>query len=172
MGEPDSQAELSHRVGRESWRDGASKGGFSASESERAALAARFGIASVDALRVDYTISEDDTPGTARLDGRLHADVTQLCTVTLAPVAQSLDEAFSVVLVDGPSEPEDEDFEFLSDGTVDVGEVAAQYLAVALDPYPRAAGGEFENSEDTGGHLLSEAEAKARSSPFAVLKKL
>lgn len=172
LSEPESMAELSHSVGRDAWREGACQGGFAASASERAALAARFGIPSVDALGVDYTISKADEPATARLDGRIRADVTQLCTVTLAPVAQSVDEAFSVLLVDGPGEPEDEDFEVLADGAVDVGEVAAQYLALALDPYPRAAGRDMEVSPTAGGRVLSEEEARAEASPFAVLKKL
>ena len=172
LAEPEIKAELSHRVGCEAWRDGAVKGGFSAGETERAALAARFGIPSVDALRVDYTISAADQPGMARLDGRVRADVTQLCTVTLAPVSQSVDEAFSVMLIDGSSEPEDEDFEALIDGGVDVGEVAAQYLALALDPYPRVGDREIEASPPPGGRVLSEEEARAELSPFAVLKKL
>lgn len=172
MSEEGARSELSRRVGCEAWRDRAVNGGFAANEGECTALAARFGIPSVDALRVDYTISAADQPGMARLDGRVRADVTQLCTVTLAPVTQSVDEAFSVMLIDGSSEPENEDFEFLTEGGVDVGEVAAQYLALALDPYPRVGDREIEASPPAGGRVLSEEEARAELSPFAVLKKL
>ena len=58
--------------------------------------------------------------------------------------------------------------EELTDGQIDLGEVVAQQLAVALDPYPRAPGTEdrFAQSDQ------EESPAKSGDTPFAVLHGL
>jgi hypothetical protein len=49
-------------------------------------------------------------------------------------------------------------------GTIDLGAIAVEHLALALDPYPRAAGVEFEG--------YREDEQDQLSSPFAALGRL
>ena len=64
-----------------------------------------------------------------------------------------------------------EDIELLGDGMVDLGEIAVQYLALALNPYPTS-GSDIE-TKGLGENvaILSEEAAREQSSPFAVLKK-
>ena len=52
-----------------------------------------------------------------------------------------------------------EDFEFSSDGILDLGEIGAQYLSLSVDPYPR-----FEEKD------VPVLETK--KNPFAVLAQL
>jgi hypothetical protein len=63
---------------------------------------------------------------------------------------------------------EEDPAEELTDGRIDLGEVVAQQLAVALDPYPRAPGadGRFAQSDQEG------AAAKGGNTPFAALERL
>jgi hypothetical protein len=61
---------------------------------------------------------------------------------------------------DAPDPPE-----LLVGNTLDVGEAIAEHLALALEPYPRAPGAEFQ--------ILAEAEpveAEKRPNPFAILQ--
>jgi len=58
------------------------------------------------------------------------------------------------------------DVEPLRDDLIDVGRIVYETFSAALDPYPRKSGAEFTWSDPR------EAEATARSNPFAVLKKL
>ena len=58
----------------------------------------------------------------------------------------------------------DLDTEPLAGDVIDMGEIAAQALALALDPYPRAKGVKVPG-------VITEEEARAARSPFAGLKK-
>lgn len=116
---------------------------------ERAALARRFGLVALDSLTAAVTATRT-ARGDVRLAGRLKAHVVQTCVVTLEPVPAAIetefvrlfsptatwDESEEIVLA-----PEDDDPpEPLTGGTVDPGEVAAETLGLALDPFPRAPG--------------------------------
>lgn len=92
-----------------------------------------------------------------RVTGRVTADVIQRCIVTLEPVPAHIDEEFDrgflperdiVGDVKPGQEVEIEDDDELGDlpdilgDTLDLGELAAEALSLALDPYPRAEGEE------------------------------
>jgi hypothetical protein len=92
--------------------------------------------------------------GHARLDrcgrqaicvrGRLEADVVQSCVVSLEDVPATVVETFECRFTRNVSGvPEglawDQDVERLEGPELDLGEVFAQQLSLALDPYPRAA---------------------------------
>ena len=148
---------------------------IAADAEERAALAQRFGLLAVERLTAHLRL--DRVPGKpiVRLSGRFTARVTQSCVVSLEPVHSDLEETFSqqytlepaadeddVVVeteVDDPPEP-------VGVEGIDLGEVVAQHLAIALNPYPRA----------PGAHTPSEgsqaAEEPPAASPFSVLKSL
>lgn len=128
---------------------------ITADESERAALSQRFDLASIEALRAEFHLNLVAGGPMVRLVGRLTADVTQTCVVTLDPVAAHVEEDFELLF--GPEEtyrPGQEvhlDLEtadppepFLPDGSVDVGEVVAEQLSLALDPFPRKADAEVK----------------------------
>lgn len=159
-----------------------------AGPAERSALAARFGILGIGRLEGELALRRVRAGRAVRVEGRLRADVTQACVVTLVPVPQSIDTEFAVVFVPAedlkpiPVDEEgavdieafaaDEDLEeALPDGPLDLGELLAQELAVALDPYPRAPGASFQPVWGEGGAgepAVPPPEGKVR--PFADLK--
>jgi uncharacterized metal-binding protein YceD (DUF177 family) len=108
---------------------------------ECAALAARFGIPAVRALRATLRLTPE-ADGAIRAEGRLEAAVTQECVVTLDPVDQRVDTAIAFRLLPSgrePAEGPDEIDEIETEHDVaDLGEAVAEQLALALDPYPRA----------------------------------
>ena len=79
--------------------------------------------------------------------GRLEADVVQSCVVTFEPVPAKIEAEFDRLFSrDVPEEALDEveiDAEAelpepLVDGRLDLGEILAEELSLALDPYPRS----------------------------------
>ncbi len=147
-----------------------------ATERERAGLAQRFGFAGIERLEAELTVRRTGTEAIIRVAGRLAAEVVQECVVTLEPtrrvVEEEIDERFAPaagsqrgeVVVDA----EDDEPEPLEGESIDLGEVVAQCLALAVDSYPRAPGVEFAGFTLGGGE---EGDA-VQASPFAVLSAL
>jgi uncharacterized metal-binding protein YceD (DUF177 family) len=142
-----------------------------ATPGECAALAARFGILDVGRLNARLTVRAVRAGRAYRVRGELTADVVQSCVVTLAPVAQHIEETLDCLFasegdVEGGEilvDAEAEDVEPLAGGKIDLGELVAQQLALGLDPFPRAEGATLETP--TGG-------GEAADGPFAALAKL
>ena len=143
---------------------------------EREALAARFGLLAVGALAAEARLSRRG--GTVEADGRLSASVTQSCIATAEPVEATIEEPFRVEFRPPPETRPDEEVEldaqeldviFYDAGAIDLGEAAAQTLALALDPYPRSPAAESALRE---AGVRSEDEARLEASPFAALKGL
>jgi uncharacterized metal-binding protein YceD (DUF177 family) len=117
---------------------------IAANETERAALAKRFELKSVDSLEGEFRLRRDASGITAR--GHVRGAVVQACVVTDEPVPVAIDEPVALRFVTddiaGEGEIElDEDAldTMLYDGAaVDLGEAAAETMALALDPYPRS----------------------------------
>jgi len=148
---------------------------------ERAALAARFGLLSLDHLSAKGRLQVFDGGQSARLEARMAADVVQPCVVTLEPVASHIEDSFAVrytrrqtagaeggaareVWVAHDEEEEPEPF---TDSGIDVGEAVAECLGLALPPYPRAA--DADSASASLGHAIDD---KERKSPFAGLEAL
>ena len=117
-----------------------------ATEAECAALARRFGIPGVGRLRATLRL-EPEPDGAVLVHGRLEAAVVQDCVVTLEPVPQRVAADITFRLLpsgrepsEGPDEPDEIETE---NGIAELGEAVAEQLALALDPYPRAAGAEL-----------------------------
>lgn len=143
-----------------------------ATAAERDALARRFDLLALDRLEATLHISHQahSASGAILIKGRISAAGTQPCARTRAPVPFTIAEALTLRLI--PASPESEDLELsaedldsepLTSDIIDLGEYTAQALGLALDPYPR--------STEPAPHLLTEEQARAASSPFAVLKK-
>ncbi len=152
---------------------------LSASDAECAALAARFGIPGVGRLSGTLTVTRPGKGPAIRVAGRVQAEVTQTCVVSLEPVTQHVAEDFvqryTLEAVAEPpevfSDPEaEEPPEPMSGDSLDLGEVLAEQLALALDPYPRAQGAALQQSSFGTPHTPEELEAA--KSPFAALKDL
>jgi len=113
---------------------------------EREALAARFGLLRLDQLEAEAELRRTDTG--IRAEGRVKAILAQACIATGDPVEERIDEPFALVFRPAPAggEPDEEvelaeaelDIVHHEGNSVDVGEAAAQTLALALNPYPRS----------------------------------
>lgn len=122
---------------------GAPMKGVAATE-ECAALAARYGVPAVRAL--SYTAQAAPWgPGGWRIHGAVTAALTQVCVVTLEPVDTSFTEPFErffappARLDDAADllDPDGEEEVAPLGETIDIGEIAAEAAALAIDPYPR-----------------------------------
>ena len=144
----------------------------------RAALAEALGLQALDGLEAEAELKRT-TGDELRARGRVWAEVIQACVVTDEPVRAHVDEAFDILFRPAPARAPDEEVElsagecdvvFYEGGAVDLGAAAADTLALALDPYPRAPGAEAALAE---AGVKSEADLEAErvaASPFAVLK--
>ena len=150
---------------------GASSVAISADARERAALAKRFGIEAIDRLDASYALRRDAAG--VRATGHLSARVTQSCIATGDSVPAEIEEDFDLRFVPESQPGSDEvelseaecDTIFFSGGAIDLGEAAAETLALALDPFPRSPGA-AEALREAG--VLSEEEA----GPFGALAGL
>lgn len=145
-----------------------------ANADERAALAVRYGIVAVDAFRADIRLRRL-AGGRVLLDGRFSADVVQTCVVSLEPVPAHVEEDFSLTYADERTEDgaevvvalaEADPPEPIEDGIIDLGEAAAEHLALALDPFPRAPDVVFRVEDGP------EPEPPPKANPFAALSAL
>ena len=140
-------------------------------------LAERLGVVRLLALTATFTLMPWRHGG-VRVRGRVRAEVEQTCVVSLdnfvAIVSEDVERCFvgdnepgrSGVVVDVDSLEGDEP-DLVSDGKIDLGELAAETLVLALDPYPRKPGATFAavGHDQTGGSPVQ------RESPFGVLAK-
>lgn len=138
-------------------------------------IAAYLDLVAVASLKADILLSRWRSKG-VRVTGKMTADVTQSCVVTLDPVEAKVEAEFErrflpddvlaheqgaehEVFVD----PEGEDPPEPLGREIDLGEILVEELSLNLDPYPRKPGVEFQ--EDA-------AAATPRENPFAKLAKL
>jgi uncharacterized metal-binding protein YceD (DUF177 family) len=135
-------------------------------EIERARIVKALDLASLSAFEGEITVVPARTGWT--LSGRVKAEAEQVCGITLEPLPISIDQSFSVALVeevDVSSEVEvtldDDSPDVIEEGRIDLGQYAVEQFALALDPFPRKPGATFVQPDEP-----------AEISPFAVLKQL
>ena len=162
---------------------------FKASAQERADLARRMGVVSVEAAQASVTVQRV-SGGIVHAIGTVQADLTQSCVVSLGPVPAHVEDEFEGWFGDrdkavsfakarndrdakkGHSEleilEEAVDPEPIVSGKIDVGELATQYLSLAIAPYPRAEGVSSQYITPEGAK--DEKGAELRRNPFEALK--
>jgi uncharacterized metal-binding protein YceD (DUF177 family) len=135
------------------------------SAEERTALALRFGIEAVEGFEAWLRLAPRED-GVVLASGGLRAAVVQLCVISMEPVAQEVTAPLAYRLLppgmaaaDTPADEAD-DIES-ANGLVDLGELLAEELALALDPYPR----------HPEARLPPEVQEEAEN-PFAALARL
>lgn len=163
-----------------------------ASPAECRALAERFELEAIERFTATVRLRRVRGGTMIRAGGDFDADVVQTCVATLesvpAHVADRIDALFAPPeliagdedeeeLVIDPEAIEDESPEPIQDGRIDIGELAAQHLSLALDPYPRAPDAVFEPIEEhpapaEDAETFDTREEEERPSPFAGLAKL
>jgi len=151
-----------------------------ASEAERAALADLNGLVAIPALTAQLRVKRWRGDG-LEVDGDVQATVRQTCVVTLEPFDAEIAEPLHVRFAPPPeenarrrpreSEASAHDIDLsgedppdpLMGGSVDLGLSVSEFLTLALDPYPRKPGAQFQEPAPA---------ADAETSPFATLRKL
>jgi len=183
------KAEWSYIISVEDVRSDPKTFTFKPSERERIDVARRLGLISIESAEASVTLQRA-SGGVIHAMGIIRADVTQNCVVTMAPLPVHIEDEFegwfgakdqTVSFAKARNEREAKlshaEIEILEEsvdpepivgGKIDIGELATQYLSLALDPYPHAEGvtHEFnppEGKQDGDG-------AKHRKSPFEALK--
>lgn len=143
---------------------------------ERKALAADLGLLALRKLRLTGEITPAGRDAMV-LTASLQAVADQACVVTLVPVRTEIDETVRRRFVADLPEPDGDEVEMPEDDTVeplpeviDIAEVAAEALALALPLYPRAPGAELGSvvHAPEGVTPLTDADLK----PFAGLAAL
>lgn len=151
-----------------------------ASGAECGALARRFGFLALEFFSATVSLRPVRGGEGFRLHGHIAARVVRSCVVTLDPVVSEVDEHFDSILLEeaaysGEAVGPEDDIDLYSGDAVDIGEIAAEELALSLDPYPRTPeaaagivgpGGAGRESEDTGGAKTG------RYRPFEALASL
>lgn len=157
-----------------------SRENLEANADERAALARRFDLVSIAAFSGRLELLPWRKGG-VKVSGTLKARVTYSCVLSLEPFDQELDvpveryflaqtNAGATALANLESLDADDEPDLISGTSIDLGELAAESLGLALDPYPRKPGVEFASGPEPG-EAAPEA-ASGRPNPFAGLAKL
>lgn len=153
-----------------------------ANEKERKALAESWNIVDLLSLKAKLRLTRWKRNG-VRVAGEFEASFIQNCVVSLLPIQTHASEEFVahfvpdnsklarqdniqngelIIDVDGPDIPDT-----FSGNTIDVAAVVAEYVAMAIDPYPRdekaVLGDKFSNSAD---------DTEKSPSPFAALASI
>ena len=156
---------------------------IAASDSERAALARRFGFLGLPALSARVTVDRR-AGGQVVVEGRLRGRIVHACILTLDPVTQDLDEAFRIVFKQDLAEERDpisgeallaaqlDSPEPLQGNLLDVGEIVAEQLSLAADPYPRRPGVTLEDVMPKPRQGGRPSRNEQRRHPFAGLAAL
>lgn len=169
------RAVLSRPLKVDEIRDGTS-GELVATETELQDIARLLDLVALRSLAVAYRFAHAGE-GRLHLSGRLTADLTQTCVVSLDPVAAKLDLSVEIDFwpakllesLERSTEPEAllDWPEPIIDGTIDPGPVIYEIFATSLDPYPKRDGASFEWSQPP-----SQADEPGQSGPFAALAAL
>lgn len=155
---------------------------IAANGAERAALAERFGLLSLDRLTARFAVRRV-RKDQIRVTGHMEAKLVQACVVTLEPVPAEIAEDFELDFVEAApgrsgGAPAELDLDFdVADGPepltgpeIDLGEIAAEQLGLAIDPYPRKAGAAVPSA--WAGEPVPDPAPAEKVNPFAELEKL
>jgi hypothetical protein len=147
-----------------------------ASPPEREALAALYKLPSIEALSAQLTLRRSAS-GEVKVAGAVHGRLTQVCVVSLEPFPATVDEEIDVRFAPLTNEAasrrlseepvtfsiaDEDEPDPIIDGKIDIGALAAEFLALGIDPYPRKPDVAFEPPDE-------KAEAD-KVSPFSALR--
>lgn len=147
-----------------------------ANADERAALAHRFSLPAIAVFAGRLELAPWRKGG-VKVSGTMKASITQTCVVSLEEFGQEIDvpveryflaqtNAGATAMANLESLDADDEPDLISGTSIDLGELAAESLGLALDPYPRKPGVEFSPAPE------AEEAAPAKPNPFAGLAKL
>ncbi len=162
------------------------KGGLTediiAEPEELAALAERMKLPAIRELKAHLELAPWKK-GRIRVRGRFSAVIDQECVRTLDVFTSEIGESVERIYIkpefvtagemkessdfdaDAPDAPD-----VIVDDVIDIGELVAESLALALDPWPKKPGTTYVDYHS--GEETEEKEGDGRRSPFAALEKL
>ncbi|MGE4253197.1 MAG: DUF177 domain-containing protein [Parvibaculaceae bacterium] len=148
---------------------------ISAEPQECADLARRFGLPALHGLTAELRVSRWRGEG-LKIKGRFIADLDQTCVVSLDMFRSTLSDGFEGYFLPAGTSAgangaliEAGDAEPFENGIIDMGEVVAEAVALALDPYPKKPGVTFA---DVIEGEAPEAGNEVERNPFAGLSRL
>lgn len=119
-----------------------------AKEEECQLLAQRFQLVAIRSLTARFVLTNAEEPRCYRVEGEVNGEVVQSCVSTLKDVPANVRVSVNMLLrpsLGGDREEEfiidlddERDIEYYTQESVDLGETAAQYLYINLDPFPHA----------------------------------
>lgn len=149
-----------------------------AKPAEREDLAKRLKVLEIKRFEANLTVEPRKGP-MYNVTGGVYAELSQECVVTLDPVEEEVRDSFELlmapdyvlkkrgVMPTGDYEETDAP-EPIEDGVIDLGEIAVQFLAMAINPYPRKEGAVWEavSTEES-----ESSESSKAPNPFLKLVK-
>jgi uncharacterized metal-binding protein YceD (DUF177 family) len=145
-----------------------------APEDVRAAIAKLAGLRALPCLTGEFDLERRGAA--VHVTGRIQARVGQTCVITLEPIENEIDEAVDLLFtpaaatakIDLAPAESAEPPDVYSDGQIDLGSLATEFLMLGIDPYPRKPGAQFASPkvEDAGDRPFAALEAlKKRLGP-------
>ena len=146
----------------------------------RAALAEAFGLLALESFEAKVEVEPKGRKGAVRVAGQLEARLTQTCGVTLVPLPAHVEARFTLSFAPVETlEAEAPELDLtladladpdpIVDGEIDLGWAVAEQLALAIDPFPRAPGAQFDPPPEAAEET---AAPQTAPSPFSVLAGL
>jgi hypothetical protein len=145
---------------------------LAATSEECRAIARLFSLPAIESLRASLDVERWNANGLS-VTGMVEARLTQRCVVTADAFESDVTAPISVRFSPDAAALKDEEGlqrdidptredppDPMVDGRIDLGAVATEFLALALDPYPRKPGATFDEP------------APEKASPFAALDRL
>lgn len=145
-GQVDEARELSRRLDVVRLGGAVRTDRIDADAAERAGLARRLAVEAILSLHAETRTARLPGGGAITVEGRLTAEVVQRCVVTLEPFPNKVRAEFRRIFTTAAAGPQREividaerdEPEPLEGNVLDLGEIVAEELALALDPYPRS----------------------------------
>lgn len=148
-----------------------------ANEIERGTIAADFGLPEIRSLKSEFKLT--GRPNRIKVVGVIHADIQQICVVSLEPFDSIVKEEIELVFSEEDRRRSQKELDVAEDtaepivnGQIDFGAVTLEFLALGLDPYPRKPGISFEEvrkvlglGDDVSASLGDFAADKSKGSP-------
>ncbi|MBL1148334.1 MAG: DUF177 domain-containing protein [Pseudomonadota bacterium] len=146
-----------------------------ATEGDCKELAARLHILEIADVQAKLTLKRV-RKHMIELSGKLSCEAVQECVVTLEPVKTVIDTEFDITFSEEEQELAEDTLmpdlalEPVEGDVIDLGEIVAQQISIALPDYPRAEGVAFEGHIEAPEALLPPEQRTSR--PFATLLKV
>ncbi len=152
---------------------------ITANEQECKLLAQQLDIKAVKDLSLTCVLMPWKKGG-VQINGEISATIEEICVVTLEPFTTQVRESVERIFERAGGPPaqapvldlesiEDDVPDVIDGGSIDIGEIAVETLALSLSAYPRKPGAVFQN------HMESDPDSNddpAKKNPFDVLKQL